>query len=144
MFWLNPKYGLFALKMPFRSKHLLYSSLIHSAPFSLRGLDFGTCVCRSLGRGIRLPAKRRRDESVVYRFYIDFIYLLPAYLYLSICLSIYLSLSHSIYLSIHLSIYLCMYVSIFLSICAGKPEKRSARVDAARSIHSTEDIMVQV
>ena len=28
--------------------------LINSAPFSLRGLDFGTCVCRSLGRGPRL------------------------------------------------------------------------------------------
>ena len=129
MFWLNPKYGLFALKMPFfRSKHLLYSSLIHSAPFSLRGLDFGTCVCRSLGRGIRLPAKRRRDESVVYRFYIDFIYLLPAYLYLSIYLSVYLSiylyLILSIYPSIYLSIYVCMYQSFFLSAPASRKNVR--------------------
>ena len=36
-----------------------------------------------------------------------------------------------------------MYLSFFLSVCTGKPEKRSVRVDAARSIHSTED-MVQV
>ena len=43
------------------------------------------------------------------------------------------------YLSIYLSIYLPTYLSIF----TGKPEKRSVRVDAARSIHSTED-MVQV
>ena len=33
--------------------------------------------------------------------------------------------------------------SIYLSICTTKPEKRSVRVDAARSTHSTED-MVQV
>ena len=39
--------------------------------------------------------------------------------------------------------YVCIYLSIDLSICTGKPEKRSVRVNAARSIHSTED-MVQV
>ena len=46
------------------------------------------------------------------------------------------------YLSIYVSIYLSIHLSIDLS-CTGKPEKRSVRVDAARSIHSTED-MVQV
>ena len=40
-------------------------------------------------------------------------------------------------------IYLSIYLSVHLSICTGKPEKRLVRVDAARSIHSTED-MVQV
>ena len=80
-----------------------------------------------------LPAKRQRHESVVYRIYL-FIYLS---IYLSLSLSLYL------YLYLYISLYLTMYLSIYLSICTGKPEKRSVRVDAARSVHST-NIMVQV
>ena len=47
----------------------------------------------------------------------------------------------SIYLSIYLYLYLYLYLCMYLSICTGKPEKRSVRGDAARSIHSTEDIV---
>ena len=116
----DPKHGLFPFKGPLSNDpntFFIRLFLINSAPFSLKGLDFGTCVCRSFGPWTQadwirpgLPAKRRRHESVVYS---------------SIGLSISLSLS------------------IYPSICTGKPEKPSVRVDAARSIHSTED-MVQV
>ena len=123
MFWLDPKHNLFPLKGPLLNDpntFFILLFLINSAPFSLRGLDFGTCVCRSLGRGPRLTgfgqgvaAKRRHHESVVYRI----IYLS---IYLSVHLSTYLSLSLSIYLSIERSFYLCIYLSIYLHRQAGK------------------------
>ena len=122
MSWLDPKHSLFPLKGPLLSDpntFFILLFLINSALFSLRGLDFGTCVCRSLGRGPRLTGFGQGCQQK----------------YLS------LSVSLSLYLYLYLSIYLCMYLSVCLSIYlsvrqAGKT--RSVRVDA-RSIHSTED-----
>ena len=57
MFWPDPKHSLFPLKRPLLNDPNTFSILlflINSVPFSLRGLDFGTCMCRSLGRGLRL------------------------------------------------------------------------------------------
>ena len=57
MVWLDPKHNLFPLKGPLLNDPntlFILHFLINSAPFSLRGLDFGTCVCRSLGLGPRL------------------------------------------------------------------------------------------
>ena len=81
MFWLDPKHSLFPLKAPLLNDPntffiLLY--LINSAPFPLRGLDFGTCVCRSLGRGPRLTGFGQgcqQKGDVMSQQHIEFIYL---------------------------------------------------------------------
>ena len=94
--------------------------LINSALFSLRGLDFGTCVCRSLGRGPRLIGFGQGCQQK----------------YLSLSVSLSLSISISISLSIYVCIYLSVYLSIYLSVRqAGKT--RSVRVDAGEA--STRD-----
>ena len=109
MSWVDPKHSLFPLKGPLLNDpntFFILLFLINSALFSLRGLDFGTCVCRSLGSGARLTGFAK------------------------------------ISLSLYPSMYPYMYLSIYLSVPTSR-KKCSVRVDAARSIHSTED-MVQV
>ena len=93
--------------------------LINSAPFSLRGLDFGNCVCRSLGRGPRLTGFGQgcqRKSDVYLPIY------LSIYIYIYIYLSISLSISDSIYLSISLSIYLHRQAGRTFGAC-GRREK---------------------
>ena len=152
MFWLDPKHNLFPSKRPLindPNTFFILLFLINPAPFSLRGLDFGACACRSFGRGPRLTGfgqgrqqKRRRHASVAYRIYLSTCLSVYQPLYLSISLSLSLSLYLSIYVSIYLTICVSIYLSIYLSAPASR-KKRSVRVGAARSIHSTED-MVQV
>ena len=81
MFWLDPKHNLFPLKVPLLNDpntFFILLFLIDSAPFSLRGIDFGTCACRSLGRGPRLTGSGQGCQQRG-----EFIYLS---IYLSICL----------------------------------------------------------
>ena len=57
MFWLDPRHSLFSFKKPLLNDpntFFILLFLVNSVLFSLRGLDFGTCVCRSLCRGPRL------------------------------------------------------------------------------------------
>ena len=134
IFWLDLKHILFPLKVPLLNDpntfFVLLFLIINSAPFSLRGLDFGTCG-RSLGRGPRLTGFgqgcQQKGDVMSHR------------IYLSIYLTIYLPIYLPIYLSISLSLYLSISISIYVSIWTGKPEKRSVRVDAARSVHLTLD-----
>ena len=72
---LYPKHNLFPLKGPLLKDASTFSILlflINSAPFSLRGLDLGTCACRSLGRGPRLSGFRQgcqQKGNVVTHYY---------------------------------------------------------------------------
>ena len=83
MFWLDPKHSLFPSKGPLSNDpntFFILLFLINSAPFSLRvrGLDFGTCVRRSLDRGPRLTGFGQgcqQKGDVMSQWYIEFIYL---------------------------------------------------------------------
>ena len=128
MFGLDPRHSLFPFKGPLLNDpntFFIFLFLINSAPFSLRGSDFGTCVCRSLGRGPRPRltgfGQGCQPKGDVMSQYLEIIYLS---IYLPIYLSLSLSLSPSPSLSLSLSLYLILsyliYLSIYLHRQAGK------------------------